>query len=181
MTEPLKPLLVSTEVLASMLKIGVRRAQQLHREGVYPSAGHGLWDALVCVPAATEHRLQSEIAKLGRAPANDRLRTARAEEIELRIEERSRALVNEAIEEALAVFDEAAGGLKSDLLSIPARITNDLPLRRKIETQINGAFREAADRARAAAAVGVQLSAAPAATAPNRVARRAARHGRPAR
>jgi hypothetical protein len=142
---------VSAVVAASLIMVTPQRLRQLVNEGFIPKPKARDAYSLVGVVQGYIKFLKDEERRSNRVAGDTRVRDARAEEIEMRIEERSRALVKEAIAVSMAALDEAAGGLKSDLLSIPARVTKDIPLRRKIENEINDALGEASKRARAAA------------------------------
>ena len=69
---------------------------------------------------------------------------ARAREIELRTAQRAHELCE--IEEALAFVDEVIGMLKADLMSLPARVTRDLAIRRDIEKGVTTILNKTADR-----------------------------------
>lgn len=162
---------ISTKNFAEMQGISIRRVQQLVAQGFLPSSGHGE----LLVPAAfrgfVDHRVQNEIAKLPiQNDGGQRVRDARAADIELRTAERKRAHIVEAQAEAVAVIDEYAGQLRSDLMAIPARVTADIAMRRRMEDEIDEAFGAAGDRATAAAS----LTEPPSSPALNRAARRAA-------
>jgi hypothetical protein len=51
-------------------------------------------------------------------------------------------------DEGLAVVDAVLGPMRSDLQSVPARVTKDLALRLRLESELNGVLDSAADRAR---------------------------------
>lgn len=162
-------LLVSAPTLAALCDgISVRRVQQLADDGVLPRVGHGQYDAMLCVPAFLRHKLAEVAEKAARTPAEDRVRDLRADDLAMRMEERSGALIAEAREEALAIVDEFAGPLRSGILSVPARHVKDLVLRRKLEEALEAEFGAAA---KAAGAMASDTSPQPS----NRAARRAAR------
>lgn len=124
---------------------------KLARSSVIPRYGKGRYRLRESLVALSRWR-QDEQRRSSKSAASSRVSDRRADEIEMRIEEKSRALVKEAVDEALAIVDEFAGGLRSDILSIGARVTKDIPLRRRIETEVNDAFGAAARRAAAARA-----------------------------
>lgn len=144
-------LLVSTQVLAALCGVTPRRVQQLAGEGVFVSAGHGQWNAVQCVPAFYRHKAQAEAARTEASGPGSRIRDLKADDLAMRIEERSRKLIREAEEAALALVDEMAGPLKSDLYMIIPRVTKDPALRRSLETEFDAAFTAAAKRAAKAA------------------------------
>jgi hypothetical protein len=141
---------VTTAVVGRHLGLTRQRVGQLADMGVIERLPNGEFDldgsrlAYICWLRADDRRA----AKMG---SEDRVRDARAAEIEQRIAERNRRMVAEAQAETLKICDEFGGPLKSDLLAMPARLTGDLPLRRKMVDAIEAAFNEAAKRASAAA------------------------------
>jgi hypothetical protein len=75
--------------------------------------------------------------------ADDRLRLARAEAIELRTQQEARKLV--PCEESLAVVDRVLGKLIYHLDTIPARCTRDVDMQTIIKTEIDRARIAGAD------------------------------------
>lgn len=143
MDAALPPLIVATPVLAGLLGVSPRRVQQLHKEGVFSSVGHGRWDAMHCVPAALAHRLESEMARLAREPAEDRVRQARAREIELRIARDQRDLI--PTDEAFGIIEDIIGIYRSSYGGLPARVTRDPVLRRRLEAEVDATQHRVAD------------------------------------
>ena len=141
---------------------------KLKRAGVIEVIGQGRYRLRECLTRIDEHR-SAEERRTTKSAGESRLKDKRAEEIDMRLEERSGALIAEARAEALAIVDEFAGPLRSDLMSIPARVTKDLTLRRQIETEIDDAFGAASKRVGGAAdgagaprrAMGAKAPAAP--------------------
>jgi len=95
--------------------------------------------------------LRGEDRRAAKSAGTDRMRDARAAEIEQRMAERDGRMIAEAQAETLRIVDEFGGPLKSDLMALPARVTTDISLRRKIENGIDEAFNAAAKRAANAA------------------------------
>lgn len=87
--------------------------------------------------------LLRERVRVNTGTANNRLREARAVEIELRTAERLRKLC--PIEDFATFIDLICGAFRSELGSLPARVTRDLPMRRVIEREINGVLTRVAD------------------------------------
>lgn len=84
--------------------------------------------------------------------STSRMQDARTREIELRAGERERALVD--MTEVREVFADWAGAVRTGLDAVPARCTDDLNLRGRIEEEINEALAEAASRFEKAASAG---------------------------
>ncbi|MGF3022635.1 hypothetical protein ACQVP2_07385 [Methylobacterium aquaticum] len=165
----------STADLGAIFDMTARRVLQLEAEGVLRRNDHNQWPVARNFQAFLAHRLRQEADDQADSEEGRRLRNLKADEISLRVEERSRALVAEARAEALAIVDEVAGQLQPDLMAIPARVTTDLALRRRIEDEISIAFGAMSKR------LASQAAGAPAGGAdapkPNRQQRRASRRG----
>ncbi|MGF3022651.1 hypothetical protein ACQVP2_07465 [Methylobacterium aquaticum] len=150
---------------------------KLVKAGTIKRYGRGRYRLRESLVARLRH-LQDEQRQASKSAGESRLKDKRAEEIDMRLEERSGALVAEARAEALAIVDEFAGPLRSDLMSIPARVTKDLALRRQIESEIDVAFGAAAKRAAAAASGDGEAGAAVGAKTPAKPRRLGARKPR---
>lgn len=120
--------------------------RKLARDGWFKPVARGQFDARDVIGGIYRF-LKDESRRSTKSEAASRVTSARTQEIELRILDRSGELVTHARTEGLAVVDMALGGLRADLAAAPARITSDLELRRKIETVLNDALRAAATRA----------------------------------
>lgn len=136
------PETVGTEALAFLLAVSPRRIRQLAAEGVLRASGRNLWPLFGSVQAMLASRSQPQAT-----PESERLRKLKADVLETKLMREHGALVAHAQAEGLAVVDAVLGPLKSDLYGLPARITSDLVLRRKIESGINDVLRAAANRA----------------------------------
>jgi phage terminase Nu1 subunit (DNA packaging protein) len=137
---------VTTADLALVLGITERRIQQLEKPGVFRRLGHGEWDLADSVQSYLRHRLQSEIRRRrppSRGNADEKLKTAKAarEELKLGLEERTLM----PTEEAIAVLDDIVGTIRADMAGVPARLTRDMALRGRMETEIDAVFGRAAD------------------------------------
>lgn len=95
--------------------------------------------------------LTDEGRRATKVQAESRVRDARAREIELRIAEREKRLIE--ITDMEEVIDEFSGMLRAELSGLPARVTRDLVLRRTIEraiddilTRLAASVRQARDR-----------------------------------
>lgn len=143
-----------TEVPAASLGlvIGVsrKRVEQLASTAVIPKTGKGRFPLVEGIRAYVGW-LQNSQRQAARSAAGSAVLIARAEEIRLRNADRKRQMVEQAQHEAIRVIDEIAGPLRSDIMAIPAQVTDDLALRRKIEDQFDEAFGAASKRASKAA------------------------------
>lgn len=91
--------------------------------------------------------------------AENRVREARAREIEIRNAERDHRLIE--LTEAMAVTDEIVGMLRSEIIGLPARVTRDRQLRARLDAEIldtlNRASTRLAERGRVLRASGEAL------------------------
>jgi hypothetical protein len=133
--------------------------RKLSRDGWFEKSGRGKFN-LRSVLAGMQGFWKDEARRSSKSAASSRVADAKSDLVHLQIEERSRKLVDEARAEALATCDVLIGGIRSDLVSLPARVTSDLALRQKIETAIDDVLRAAAKRA-AHAATGVEEGGEP--------------------
>ncbi len=139
--------MIGVSEAAKLAACTARHIQQLVAEGFIPKSGHGTY-RVRDVAAGRIASLKDEERRGSRSAAKGRLSDVRTAEIEQRMAERNRAMVQQANDHTLAVVDEFAGSLLSDLLGLPARVTKDLELRRKLDDGIRDAFTAAAKRAR---------------------------------
>jgi phage terminase Nu1 subunit (DNA packaging protein) len=79
-----------------------------------------------------------------RSASEDRIRDARATEIELRNAIRARELVETSA--ATTLVHSMCGAVRTEFGSLPARVTRDLKLPRQIEKEVNEALNRIADR-----------------------------------
>lgn len=137
---------ISTEQAARLLTISGERVRQLIKDGYIQRVDKGRV-LLVAAVQGYIRFLREEDRRSSKSAAASRLVDIRSEEIQARMLERSDALVREAQQEALAIIDIYAGGLRADLIALGARVDVDIATRRKIEKEIDVAFGEAAKRA----------------------------------
>lgn len=119
---------------------------KLCRDGFIPRPSRGMVPLVDAVQGYFRYR-DAKDAKRMQSASDSRVKDMRADELALRIEERTQALIKKAEAAAVAVVDDIAGVLRSDLSALPARVTNDVALRRKIEDGIDEAFDVASRRA----------------------------------
>lgn len=130
------PNIITLDVAARLLEIGPERIRQLMRDGYIPRDKPGRVSLVGAVQGYC--RFLKELAsKQTKTAADSEVRQERAREIRLRNDERTRKLVS--VEEAVAAQDYLVGVVSEALGGIPARVTRDLDLRRKIEAEINAA------------------------------------------
>lgn len=137
------PETVSTSDFADMLGLTSRRIQQLISDGVLTSAGHGKLTLRVNLKAFVDWKAESELrtfrssleARQARNQDELDLDAERTRKLRLENDETENKLI------AVSLLDDAldllAGPLLVDLTSLPARLTDDVPLRRRIESEID--------------------------------------------
>lgn len=125
---------IPLEQAGKLLEIGPERIKQLMREGYIPRDKPGKV-SLVGAVRGYIRSLKDAAAKQTKTSADSRVRDARAQEIEMRNAERMRTLI--PLEEALAIMDEYTAVVREAMDSIPARVTRDMDVRRKIEAEVN--------------------------------------------
>lgn len=149
-TELLDGLTMPVGEMAATLGLRPRRVQQLVEMGVIPAPDRGRYPVAAVVKGYIQF-LSAPAQEGGTISKPNAYQQARAREVEANIARRSEHMKAEALGACMALVDAAAGGLKADLLSIPARVTKDLPLRRRIEAEINDALNAGSRRAGAEA------------------------------
>lgn len=130
--------------LAALLGITDRQVRNLADEGVAKRAGRGrylLGESIRAVIAQAEKRASSALDAEKAA-----LMAARRQETEMRIAEKRGELVPR--EEVDFTLSTVIGGMKSDLMSLPARVSRDVSIRRAIEAEIARILNSAAARMR---------------------------------
>lgn len=137
---------VGTGDLATVLGVGERQVQKLEKAGVLKKTAHGTWPLPESVQAYVGHRVQSELRRAGRTPANDRMADLKADKLAFQVERESRSLLREAERRTIALIDEIVAPVKPDLMAIPARLTKDISLRRRMENEIEDVFTAASKR-----------------------------------
>ena len=168
---PIDGLRVGLTDAARLIGKSIQHVRDLVRDGFVPEPVGGKYLVTDVASGALKARDAAD-RRASKSAADSRLRDIKAEEVQLRMDEKRKVQVAAGQAAAVHVIDEFFGGLKADLLAIPARVTTDLATRRKIEDGLNEAFGaagkraiDAADRVEEAGAV-IRGAAAP---APRRV------------
>jgi hypothetical protein len=134
---------LSTKQACVLLKLTQPRLSQLEQSGWIARCAPGRWRLLDLVQGYVSF-LKDEEKRSSKTASLSRVQEARAKEIEMRTARDSAQTID--MSDALALVDDVVGGLKADLDGLPARVTRDLPLRRKIEAELNGILARSADR-----------------------------------
>jgi phage terminase Nu1 subunit (DNA packaging protein) len=141
---------VSIAKLGDVLGVGERWVQQLEAQGVLRKSARGRYPLAASVQAYTKFKVDSEVARANpeETTPGERVKAERARKLKLENDERELHLV--AMPSAVTALDVIVGPLKSGLAGVPARVTDDIALRRRIEDAIESVLWDLADRARKA-------------------------------
>jgi hypothetical protein len=124
------------QAIATALGLSVRRVHQLTALGILTRDPDGTYSLTKAVEQYVLFRLRSAQTKSESSATNERLKVAKAQEIELKLQQRERTLIR--LDEALAHTDWIVGKMLGALSGIPARITRNPRERQRIEQIING-------------------------------------------
>jgi hypothetical protein len=123
--------LISAANAAKLLLLSPERIRQLVKAGyIPPPVSHGQYYLVGAVQGYIRF-LKDEERRASKSQADTRVRDARAQEIEVRIAEKTRELI--PLSEALDFSDRFIGFFIKELKSLPARCTRDLSQRRLLE------------------------------------------------
>ena len=143
---PIDGLRVGLTDAAKLIGKSIQHVRDLVRDGFVPEPVGGKYLVTDVASGALKARDAAD-RRASKSAADSRLRDIKAEEVQLRMDEKRKVQVAAGQAAAVHVIDEFFGGLKADLLAIPARVTLDVALRRKIEDGLYQAFGAAAKRA----------------------------------
>lgn len=125
---------IGAEVAAALIMVTPRRLQQLTTEGWIKREGRGQYTIKDVVQGYIAFK-DDLLRKAEKNATENRIRDARAREIELRTAREEGALV--PTEEAVAYTQAVVGELISRMNGLPAQITRDLDERRRIEAMLD--------------------------------------------
>lgn len=128
--------LVSTAFLADLFGVSPQSIARLARTGVLVKANRGKYPLGSSVRSYVEFKVSGEAVRRGTG-SSDRVRDARAREIEQRIAREDRKLI--ALDECNNCVDEVVGSFITLLSVLPAQITKDIRERQRIEAIIDAA------------------------------------------
>lgn len=143
-----KPVFLHGAEMAELLLMHGSRITQLVRDGTLKRVGKGQYDLKQTVQDYIRH-LREQQKRQQVSTADNRVRDARARDIEARTAQRLGQLVS------LTIFDEMidgfAGIVRSEFAGMPAACTRDLVARRIIERETNARLHRIAEYAMAQA------------------------------
>jgi phage terminase Nu1 subunit (DNA packaging protein) len=142
---------VSVSRLGEVLGIGERWVQQLEAQGVLRKSARGRYPLAASVQAYTQFKVDSEVSRANpeETTPGERVKIERARKLKLENDERERQTV--LMPDALIALDVIFGMIKAGFAGVPARVTDDVALRRRIEDGNEAVLRDLARRFRKAA------------------------------
>jgi len=142
MPDPTKSMLTFMEA-GALLMISDHWVRDLSKKGYIPSPIKGRVPLDAAVSGYIKW-LKAEDRRSSKTASASKLQELRAQEISLRIAEKTRELI--PMDDAVGSIDLIFGTLKSELIGIPARVSRDLLWRKKIEIELDEALNRACDR-----------------------------------
>lgn len=140
--------LVSSAEMAAVLGVTERRVQQLEAESVFANVGKGRSKRYVLADAVQAWKAKAEAdAKTQAASASTSREMFEAERArKLKIENDTREALLVETPDAIAAIDRIFGEVRTSLGAIPARLSEDVAERRRIEDVIADTLDELAKR-----------------------------------
>ncbi|MGE8942687.1 hypothetical protein ACO2I3_12300 [Leptospira interrogans] len=136
---------VSVRLLANVLGITERWVQQLENNGVLQKSGRGRYPLAASVQAYIAWKAESEVdRRIDPTSADEMVKQERARKLKLENDARENILVDTPA--AIAAVDVIVGMLRTDLAGVPARASEDVVTRRRVEDAINDVLGAVADR-----------------------------------
>lgn len=134
----LDDIMISASEAARLICVTADRVRQLVREGRIPKAARNRY-RLVDVVEGYVTFLKDDERRSSLAQSESGLKAARQREVELRIAEREREVVPR--DEAEAAMDLVVGKVNAEMNGLAARVTRDIEMRTKIETEVHASLK----------------------------------------
>lgn len=134
--------IVTTDQAAKLLGIGNERVRQLARDGYIERTKPGFFVLVSVVQGYINFRNDTD-RRSNKSAAESRLRDVRSREIEIRSAEREGRLIDK--QETLDFITEFLGKVRNSLAGIPARVSQNLEERRRVEGVLDQVMAEIAD------------------------------------
>lgn len=135
---------ITLEQACRLVMLSNERIRQLVKDGYIPKPAKNSYP-LVGVVQGYIRFLRDEDRRSSKTAAESGLKAARQREVEVRTAERERKLID--VTEHSDIVDELCGLFISGLASLPARVTRDVSMRRKVETECDAIRNDIAARA----------------------------------
>lgn len=134
---------ITVQQAAALLMCSDRHVQMLVKSGHINKPERGRYNLVSCVHGRIA-ALQEERKNETKTAAENRVKDARAREIEMRNARADKALIDTA--DAISLVDEILGIIRSGFSGLPARMTRDLTERAKMEGEIDAILNRASAR-----------------------------------
>lgn len=141
--QPAQAGMITAAQAAALLDLTEHRIRQLVREGFIPKPSRNSYPLVGTVRGYIKF-LREENRRNTQSAAESGLKATRQAEIELRMAERRRDLVQRS--EADAAMDMVVGQINEEFGGFAARATRDVAIRREIEKVLDAALNAVADR-----------------------------------
>lgn len=128
---------IGLERLATLLMLSKERVRQLVKDGHIPKGQRNTYSIIKAVQGYIAF-LKDEERRTSKAQAESGLKASRQAEIDMRIAERRRDLIE--TKEADLIMQKLVGVINTEMNGFAARVTRDVPLRREIEKNLDEAF-----------------------------------------
>jgi hypothetical protein len=126
--------LLTSDAAGKLLMISAERVRQLAKEGWITKTGKNQYHLNDVVQGYIRYRNDAD-RRATKSASSTRVSDARAREIELRVAERERRLVQ--LDDAVAIIEELCGMFRTAMSGFAARITRDLQFRKQIDAAVN--------------------------------------------
>lgn len=141
-------LVVSSGQLGAVLGLTERRVQQLEAESVFTNVGRGRSKRYHLADAVQAYceKSEADLRRAAQEGTNSRelFEQERARKLKLENDQREALLVETP--DAIAAIDRIFGEVRTALASIPARLTDDVTERRRIENEFDAVLSDLATR-----------------------------------
>lgn len=134
---------ITTTQAARLLMLSDERVRQLTKSGYVPTLAQGRYNLVAVVQGYIKY-LKDDERRSSRSVADNRVRDARAAEIERRMAREDRDII--MLDEAMAAYDFATGLYLTSISGLPARMTRNASERRRLEAICDGERQRLADR-----------------------------------
>jgi len=134
---------ITTTQAARLLMLSDERVRQLTKSGYVPTLAQGRYNLVAVVQGYIKY-LKDDERRSSRSVADNRVRDARAAEIERRMAREDRDII--MLDEAMAAYDFATGLYLTSISGLPARMTRNASERRRLEAICDGDRQRLADR-----------------------------------
>jgi hypothetical protein len=131
--------------LCVLFNLSERRVTQLVQEGVISRASGGKYSVANCVLGYITF-LRDENKNRTKTASASALNESKARYVDAQVEQKTREIQGEIMAQVDSRVTEIIGGLVADLFAVPARVTRDVDLRKKIEGEIENVQRAAYER-----------------------------------